>query len=172
MLTKEFNKEVLYTAEDLTKVSKADIQALKQKALGNERKRIRLCSHKDVNDSLHEMLIVHMRDAYVRPHKHINKCESVHIIEGSLDIVIFDEDGKVTEVTPLGDYASGRNFYHRMETALYHTFLFHSDFVVFHEITKGPFNRSDTIFSPWSPPESDPKAWEAYIEDLRNTSAH
>ena len=166
MLLKEFNKEVLYTDQDLTRVSKADIALLKQKALANDRKRIRLCSHKNVNDPLHEMLIIHTKDTYVRPHKHLNKSESFHVIEGSVDIVIFDEQGEFREVIPMGEYSSGRAFYYRMETALYHTLLIHSDFLVFHEITKGPFHRSDTVFAPWAPQESDPEACGAYLRKL------
>ena len=166
MLFKEFNKEVLYTTQDLTKVSKADIESLKQKALANDRKRIRLCSHKNVNDPLHEMLIIHTKDTYVRPHKHLNKSESLHVIEGSVDVVILDEQGEVTEVIPMGEYSSGRTFYYRMETARYHTLFIHSDFLVFHEITKGPFNKLDTVFAPWAPQERDPQACKAYLQKL------
>src|SRR3989338_8531886 len=112
MLLKEFNKEVLYTDQDLTRVSKADIALLKQKALANDRKRIRLCSHKNVNDPLHEMLIIHTKDTYVRPHKHLNKSESLHVIEGMVDIVLLDEEGEVAEVIAMGYYASGLRFYY------------------------------------------------------------
>ena len=166
MQLKEFNKEVFYTDQDLTKVSKTDIEILKQKALANDRKRIRLCSHKNVNDPLHEMLIIHVKDTFVPPHKHLNKSESIHVIEGIVDIVILDEQGEVTELIPMGEYASGRSFYIRMETALYHTFLIQSDFLVFHEITKGPFNRSDTVFPPWAPSESNPQACQVYMQNL------
>jgi len=165
---KEFNKEVLYTTQDLTRVSKADVDLLKQKAMSNDRKRIRLCSHKDVNDPLHEMLIIHTRDAYVRPHKHLNKSESFHVIEGSVDIVIFDEQGEVAQIIPMGEYSSGRKFYYRMAGALYHTLLIRSDFLVFHETTKGPFNKLDTVFAPWAPQESDPESCQAYIQKLKN----
>jgi cupin fold WbuC family metalloprotein len=166
MLLKEFNKEVLYIDQDITQVSKADIEILKQKALSNDHKRIRLCSHRNVNDSLHEMLIIHTKDTYVRPHKHLNKSESLHVIEGSVDIVILDEQGEVTEIIPMSKYPSGRAFYYRMGTALYHTLLIRSDFLVFHEITKGPFHKSDTVFAPWAPQESDPEACRKYIQNL------
>ena len=166
MLIKEFNKEVLYTGEDLVKVSSADIAILKEKALANERKRIRLCSHKDVSDPLHEMLIVHTKGVYVRPHKHLNKSESVHIVEGSVDIVILDEQGNVTEMIPVGEYASGRKFYYRMATPRYHTMIIHSNFLVFHETTKGPFQRSDTVFAPWAPEEKNVEACHAYMRKL------
>ncbi len=166
MILKEFNKEVLYTNEDLVKVSRADIAVLKQKVLANDRKRIRLCSHKDVNDPLHEMLIIHAKGAYVRPHKHLNKSESLHVIEGSVDVVLLDEQGQMTEVISMGEYSSGRKFYYRMATACYHTLIIRSDFLVFHEITKGPFQRSDTVFGPWAPQENNPEACRTYMKKL------
>ena len=166
MIFKQFNKEVLYTDEALTKISKADIDVLKQKALANTHKRIRLCAHTNVNDPLHEMLIIHVKDTYVPPHKHLHKSESLYVIEGCVDVVILDDQGKVQEVVPMGDYASGRIFYYRMETSLYHTLLIKSEFLVFHEVTKGPFNRSDTVFAPWAPQESDPQACQVYMQRL------
>ncbi len=166
MLLREFNKEVLYTSEDLVKVSSADIAILKEKALANERRRIRLCSHKDVNDPVHEMLIIHTKDAYVRPHKHINKNESLHVIEGSADVVLLDDQGEVTEVIPIGEYASGREFYYRLATPLYHTMIIRSNFLVFHETTKGPFQRSDTVFAPWAPEEKNVEACHIYMQKL------
>lgn len=166
MLFKEFNKEVLYANEDLARISAADIEILKQKALVNDRRRIRLCFHKDVNDTIHEMLIIHMKDTYVRPHKHFNKSESLHVVEGSADVVIFDEGGQVRQVIAVGEYLSGRKFYYRMATALYHTLIIHSDFFVFYETTKGPFLKSDTSFAPWSPEENDIKGCREYLQKL------
>ena len=59
MQYKVFNDEVYYTDEDIIKVSQADIALLKEKAMQNPRERVRLCSHRDVDDVVHEMLIVH-----------------------------------------------------------------------------------------------------------------
>lgn len=166
MLPKELNKEVLHTNEDLVKVSRADIAVLKEQALKNDRRRIRLCCHRHVNDTLHEMLIIHTKDAYVRPHKHFNKSESLHILEGSADVVLFDEKGNVTEVIPVGEHLSGQKFFYRMATPRYHTLIIHSDFLVFHETTRGPFQKSDTLFAPWAPEESNIEACQAYNRKL------
>lgn len=163
---KEFNREVLYVAEDIAKISLADVEMLKRKALTNDRKRIRLCFHKDVDDVIHEMLIVHTKDTYVRPHKHLNKSESFYVIEGSADIVIFDEEGRVTQVIPMGEHSIGRKFYCRMASAFYHTLIIHSDFLVFFETTKGPFVKSDTVFASWAPQENDIAGCREYKQKL------
>src|SRR2546426_4697246 len=138
---REHNAEVLYAEDPVVKVDRQDIEFLARRAAQNPRKRIRLCTHKDTNDKLHEMLIVHARDCYVRPHKHTAKSEAFHVICGLVDIVLLDDNGNVIEVVAMGDYASGRKFYYRLADPLYHTLLIRSDYVIFHEITNGPFNR-------------------------------
>lgn len=167
---KRLNSEVLFTQETLVEVSCADIQYLKDKAGKNERERIRLCTHQDENDKLHEMLIVHKKGAYVRPHKHVNKSEAVHIIEGKVDVIIFDENGNIINVIKIADYRSGNTFYYRMSESLYHTLLIHSEVLVFHEITNGPFNRKDTVFASWAPPETDFSSILVFLKRIKNRS--
>ncbi|WP_449419489.1 WbuC family cupin fold metalloprotein [Phormidium nigroviride] len=166
MRTKEFNKEVLYADEPIVKVNQQDIESLKEMSQHNIRQRIRLCSHKGVDDKLHEMLIVHAKDTYVRPHKHLNKSESFHIIEGSTEVIIFNEEGSIVEAIQMGDFKSGKQFYYRLSEPYYHTLLIHSEFLVFHETTSGPFNRSDTVFALWSPSEEDTNAVSTFMESL------
>jgi len=166
-LFNESNKEVYYAIDNIIKLSKNDILFLKEKANNNERKRCRICTHKDASDKVHEMFIVLAKDAYVRPHKHLNKCESLHILEGLVDVVIFDKDGKIVEVIKLGDYSSGNKFYYRISDPYFHTLLVRSNFLVFHEITNGPFNKTDTIFAPWAPDENDNLSRGTYMEKLK-----
>ena len=146
------NEEVLYSAEVDISIHKSDIQ--------------RLCSHPNTADLLHEMMIVHGHDAYVRPHMHPGKSESIHVIEGSVDVVLFDELGEVTELIKLGEYHSGERFYYRMNMATYHTLIIRSEILVFHEITNGPFDRSKTVFAPWAPEVIDSKRAAYYIANL------
>ena len=117
------NDEVLYTDDPIVEIGRADIQELKQAALSNPRRRIRLCGHRDVGATLHEMLIVHTKDTYVRPHKHLNKSESFHVVEGLADIVVFDDIGNIAAVVPMGDYPSGRKFFYRLSDPCFHMLL-------------------------------------------------
>ncbi len=163
---KQINEEVLFGDEPVIKVGREDIQWLKQQAERNRRKRVRLCAHRDVDDELHDMLIVHTKDTYVRPHKHLTKSESFHVIEGAADLAMFDEIGRLVEVVRMGDYSSGRVFYYRLSDPCYHTLLIRSDFLVFHEAANGPFRRVDTVLAPWSPDESDESAQTDFIHRL------
>jgi cupin fold WbuC family metalloprotein len=159
--------EVLYSPGAITRVDRNAIRRLKEMAAENPRRRIRLCAHPDTADPLHEMLIVHMKDAYVPPHRHPGKSESFHIIEGSLTVVVFDDAGGVTEVIEMGEPGSGRVFYYRLSEARYHTVIVTSDVVAFHEVTNGPFRREDMEFAPWAPDDNEvPEAQLRYIREL------
>ncbi|WCL51207.1 WbuC family cupin fold metalloprotein [Leptospira sp. GIMC2001] len=162
---KKENDEVLYPTEDIVHISKEDIQHLKTLAIKNPRKRVRLCAHETPNDSLHEMFIVHMKDCYVTPHKHLGKSESMAVIEGEVDIVLFNEDGSILRIVEMGDLNSGKLFYQRLSSPVYHTLIIRSEFLVFHEITEGPFLREKTAFAPWAPSENSPNVLQ-FIQEL------
>lgn len=165
-----FNDEVFYAADPVVQVGRTDISELIQRAEQVARKRTRICTHRDVADKLHEMLIVHTRDTYVRPHKHLGKSESFHLIEGAADVVVFDDQGSIADVIIMGDYSSGKTFYYRMADPLYHTLLIRSKVIVFHEATNGPFERSDTLFAPWAPEDGAP-AQKQFMERLATNVA-
>jgi len=168
MKTLKIYKEVLYSKEEITRVNFRDIKKLKFLALKNESKKIRLCTHKNIKDNLQEMLIIHPKDCYVWPHKHINKNESFHIIEGLVDIILFDNFGKVIDFIEMGDSKSGRNFYYRLPQSKYHTLIIKSKLLVFHEITKGPFKKKDTIWAPWAPDEKNKTQVKNYLNQLKS----
>lgn len=166
MNIKEINHEVFYIKEDIIDISNKDIVFLKTKAANNKRARARLCTHPSIESSLHEMLIVMAKKTYVRPHKHLGKGESFHIIEGNLKVVIFDEEGNVWRVINMGDYHSKDKFYYKLSADYFHTVIPLSNFVIFHETTNGPFKREDTIYPEWAPLEDEDKAKKAYLNKL------
>lgn len=162
------NAEVLYPEEDIVTVTAADLEEFKRLALLNPRQRVRLCAHRTPNDRLHEMFIVHMRDCYVRPHKHIGKAESMAILEGEVDVVLFHEDGSIRQVIRMGALNSGKAFYQRLSDPIYHTLIIRTEFLIFHESTEGPFLRENTVFPEWAPAEQgvDSKEFTDQIELL------
>lgn len=155
-IRKESN-EVLYPDEDIVYLDKADLTELKKLALKNPKKNVRLCAHTSPKSKLHEMFIVHTKDYYVRPHKHMNKCESGWIIEGEVDIVLFDNFGKIIKVLSMGDQKSQKKNYYRLYESVFHMLIIKTDFLIFHEVTTGPFNLKDTIFPDWAPKKYNAK---------------
>lgn len=152
---REESPEVLYSQGDVTVLSMKDTGMLKSKASGNERKRMRICTHASHLDPLHEMLICLGRGSYIQPHRHVDKFESFHVVEGLLSVLLFTNDGEVSQVITLGDYASGYPFYYRLSSSLYHTVVIHSEYALFHEVTNGPFKPNDTEYPTWAPSQDD-----------------
>ena len=166
MCFREINSEVFVADGPLVRVSHREIEFLKERVKSAPRGRVRLCAHPGNDDALHEMFIVLSCRTYIRPHRHINKSESFHVIEGTVDVVLFDEPGEVADVISMGDFASGKKFYYRIMSPLYHTLLITSEVLVFHETTNGPFKQDGTDFAPWSPEEADAIARARYVQNL------
>ena len=146
--------------------SEGEIAFLKRQAQMSPRKRARICAHKSNSDPLHEMLIAISSDSYIHPHRHINKSESFHILDGEVDVVVFDNDGNIEDVIQLGAKGSGRNFYYRLSESAFHTLLIRPDVLVVHEVTNGPFATDGTVLAPFAPKEDQAEAVQTYMQDL------
>jgi cupin fold WbuC family metalloprotein len=171
MHTREVTPEAIAVADSIVKIRSEGIDLLKARLVHSPRRRMRILTHRDVGDQVQEMLIAFRRGVYIPPHKHIDKSESFHIVEGMLDVVVFSDDGKVVDVIPMGDYQSGRVFFYRMADPAYHTLVVRSAEVVFHETSGGPFSRQANIFADWAPDERDTPAAEHYLAELEATLA-
>lgn len=158
--------EVLYTNEDFVCITNKDLFELKQLSDQNIRQRVRFCAHKDPGNLLHEMLIVHTKECYVRPHFHIDKPESLHVVEGQADLIIFDKSGKITNVLNLSNVFNKGFFYYRIKENTIHMLIIKSDYFIFHESTKGPFKRENTKFPSWAP-KGDLISDNSFIRNLK-----
>jgi cupin fold WbuC family metalloprotein len=155
MELKRINDEVLYATDPIVEASRADLDFLHQHVSTTPRKRIRLCAHTGTEDLLHEMLIVLEAGGYVQPHRHVGKSESYHVIEGSADLILFDDNGRITRVIEMGDSQSDKTFFLRFNCMLYHTVHVTGKRFTFHEITNGPLDREKTQYAQWAPAEGD-----------------
>ena len=167
---RQFNEEVFFTNADLTRIGCEEINFLKEKVKSTPRQRIRLCMHKNPDEIIHEMIIVLSKGTYVRPHKHMNKCESFHIIEGKGNVFLFSDEGEVKNVVQLGNYQSQGSFYCRIPQDTYHNLVTMSDYLVFIETTLGPFRNQDTIYPLWAPKEKDSVIVRDFVTGLLNRS--
>ncbi len=160
--------EVLYTKEELFTLKNNDILELKKMVLNNKSKKIRICSHKNIKDKLHEMFIVQTKDCYIRPHKHLDKVESMSILEGAADVLLFDDNGKIKKIIKMGENRTKKTFYYRLDRPVYHMLLIKSDFLVYHEVTQGPFDSKMTVFPDWAPPEDDSKGLKVFLKNIES----
>lgn len=161
------NDEVFYTSSPLTAIDDADIAWLKARAMETPRRRARICAHPAADAPLHEMIIVHERGTYVPPHRHIGRSESYTIIEGRMRIVLFDEEGKIDGTVDMSTPGQGGTFFYRLSGPQFHSMLIDSEWIVFHEVTSGPFDPKTTEFAPWAPaPDAPEEAQRQYLRDV------
>jgi cupin fold WbuC family metalloprotein len=156
------NDEVYYSEESFVLIGPEDLNELKKLAASNPRQRARLCVHENPNALMHEMFIVHGRDAYVRPHRHLNRQEGLIVLEGDADLLTFSEFGELERVVKL----NSKCFFKRLNNPVYHMLVIRSEFLVFYEATSGPFKNIDTQFAPWAPDGSNSKELANFQADL------
>lgn len=163
---KKMNNEVYYAKKNIEFISQKHINFLKKKVKFSKRKRVRICMHKNEKSKLHEMIIILSKGTYIRPHKHLNKAESLHVIEGSADVIFFDDYGKKIKKISLDSRKKKLNFYYRISNSVFHTFKLKSKYFIFHEATEGPFQRNKTIYAKWSPSEHDLLKAKKFIDTI------
>lgn len=155
MKIKKESSEVFYIQGDITEFNKKLISDLILKCKKSSQSKSRYCMHSNTKSKVQEMIICHKKNYYVRPHKHIDKEESIFVIKGLAKAIFFDDGGKVKKIIRLGDIGTKRPFYYKLNKNLFHTLLIESNFFVFHEVSKGPFKKNKTIFPRWAPIKQD-----------------
>ena len=147
--------EVFLTNGPIATVGPDDIALLRLAVGKTTKRRARINAHPDSDDQLHEMIIAIEPNSYVRPHKHPGKSEAFHIIEGAVDIVVFDETGDISRIVSLAAPGGSTPFYYRMSEPHFHTLIIRSELLIVHEITNGPFRPDGTVFAAFAPEEGD-----------------
>jgi len=163
---KKLTDEVYFPDGKIVQMNRQDFEELKKLALKNPRGRVMLCAHQNEEDDVHELLIVMSKETYNRPHRHINKGESLHIIEGDAELYLFDEQGNVKEMVSVGDAKTGKTFYYRILGDEYHALRIISDTIIVHETTRGPFEQDSSIYALWAPDAKDRAEGLKFMEQL------
>lgn len=162
------NDEVYYIDSQFSAVDAECLTLLKTLAADTPRKRCRFCFHADPSATLHQMLIAHHCDAYVRPHRHLHKPESLCVLEGEADVFVFDDAGRVIRSVRMAPFTTGGTGYCWMPEKVWHNLVIRSEWLLFLEATQGPFEPAGTEFPAWAPDDADDAA--AYIETLSATA--
>jgi len=128
------------------------IEELKEVALRSDRSRARLCLHPNPSDPHQEMLIVMARSAVELPQRRILGFDTKIVIEGQATLRYYSLEGSQIRTVALG----GDSFlYVHTTSSEYHSLLIETDWFVFLEILKGPFDASTTEFATWGQVEGD-----------------
>ncbi len=150
-------------AERIVTLTSKDITCLAQPERWSALNRARICTHRSNEATVHEMFICVPPNSYVRPHKHLESFESMHVVRGSAKLLVFSEEGDVTAVINVGPFDEGAVFFYRMPPNTFHAVVSQDDGFIFHEVVEGPFNPHKTLSAPWSPAESEIEGGLAFL---------
>lgn len=135
-------------------------------SLKNKLKRSRICTHKKPRSKIHEMFIAILKDSYIKPHKHLTKDESYLLIKGKLEIVIFNEKGRIKEIIYMSSTGKHKKLYFKVPKNTMHTIVIKSKYVVIKEVTEGPFNKKNDVFANFAPNENQKIKIKTYYKKL------
>ena len=126
----------------------AVIESLKQAARSSPLRRARICLHSNWDSPVQEMIIALCRDSIVEPHRHpAHKPESYHLVEGAMDVNIFDSAGRCIQQIQLRQ--DGALMY-RIRGEVWHQPIAVSEYAVYHEVYTGPFYKeTDVYYKDW-----------------------
>lgn len=162
---KHISNGIYYSDGSFCAVDTHDITFLKDAALQSKQKRSRICFHADPSNLQQEMLIVTHQSSYIRPHRHFEKLETLTIIDGACDAMIFDENGNLLNNFLMTTASEGGFFFYRMPAECYHSLIISSEWLVFLETTIGPFNHDKTQQAQWAPDDSQAIEGLAYLRN-------
>src|SRR4051794_26826619 len=92
----ELTPEVFAAMGPAPVVTREDVVMLKRQAALSPRRQARLLLHPAPDSPLHEMLIVHSKGRYIRPHRNDRSSKTYHVVEGSMECLLFDDHGSIS----------------------------------------------------------------------------
>ena len=155
---------VIQAKGEIASVGPAEIAELKAAAAAEPLRRARINLHPASTDRLHEMIIAFWNDSFVAPHRHLDKSESFHVIEGEVDVLFFSDEGAVTRVLSLAAPGGPKPFAYRLNGKAWHSVIPRSPQVVLHETTNGPFVRGAVDLPTWAPTFTEAAAGRRWLE--------
>jgi len=131
-----------------------DIATLKKEASSAKRLRSHLNLHKTLDAPVQRLFIATNPDTYMRPHRHPedHKWEFLIVLEGQLDLLIFNDDGVVTQRVEL---AATKNRAVEIPPMTWHAYVCKVPGTLALEIKEGAYiPTTEENFAPWSPAEN------------------
>ncbi len=108
-----------------------------------------------------------MHDTYMQPHLHPGeeKIEEIHVVQGRIAVIYFDDNGQVSEVTYL---EKGKTEMVRVPAFKWHTYVMLTDSAISYETMMGKYDpKTWKRMASWAPVEGSQECG-AYLQFLKN----
>lgn len=124
--------------------------------------------HPTPSDPVQRFVVVALGGSYFRPHRHLVRAELAVLLRGQVDLLVFDDAGKVLSRHAIGEGTA--SIAYETPQATWHTLVPGHDGCAFLEIKQGPYDPATASqFASWAPAEGDPQvpAFFAWLRDAR-----
>jgi cupin fold WbuC family metalloprotein len=130
------------------------LDELAARAAASPRGRAHHNIHATPEDPVQRFLVVARANSYFRPHRHASRSELAFVLRGRADVLIFDDQGRVTARYTVGE--GTETLAYETPQGTWHTVVPASDCVGFLEVKQGPYDPATSAqFAAWAPPEGD-----------------
>ncbi len=135
-------------------ISAGHLNELSRKATQAPRLRANHNVHEGLDAPVQRLFIATEPPTYMRPHRHpeAHKWEFFVVIEGQIDLLIFDDAGRVTQRTPMSRAATRAV---EIPPNTWHSYVCMQSGTVALEVKQGGYiPTTEHDFAPWSPAEN------------------
>jgi cupin fold WbuC family metalloprotein len=133
-------------------LSRTLLDELAANAAASPRARAHYNIHATPADPVQRFVVVASGDSYFRPHRHATRSELAVIVRGRLDVLTFDEHGRVTARYAVGEGTDALAY--ETPQGTWHTIVPGADGGAFLEVKEGPYDpASSAEFAAWAPAE-------------------
>jgi cupin fold WbuC family metalloprotein len=147
---------------------RALLDELAARAAASPRLRAHHNIHATPADPVQRFLVVAQHDSYFRPHRHASRSELALLLRGAVDVLIFDDRGRVLARHAVGTDAD--NFGYETPQGTWHTLVPGAGGCAFLEVKEGPYDPATAVqFAPWAPPEgaAEVPAFRLWLRNAR-----
>src|SRR5215472_10994914 len=130
------------------------LDELAARAAASPRRRAHFNIHPTTADPVQRFVVVACGDSYFRPHRHASRSELALLLRGRVDVLTFDERGRVTARHRIGE--GTENLAYETPQATWHTVIPGQSGAAFLEIKEGPYDPATSAeFAAWAPAEGN-----------------
>ncbi len=147
-------------------ITTGTLEKLKAEAASGGRLRAHRNAHPSPDAAVQRLFMAVEPGTYFRPHRHpqAHKWEFMVVLEGRIDLLVFDDAGGLTERIPMSP-ATTRAL--EVPANVWHAYVCMEPGTLVLEVKEGAYVAElDKEFAPWSPEEGGDGA-AAYLERLR-----
>jgi cupin fold WbuC family metalloprotein len=144
----------------LKNITTNELHELAGKAADSERLRAHMNVHDTLDANVQRLFIATEPETYMRPHRHPedHKWEFFVVLEGAIDLLIFEEDGSLQQRIPM---APDKTRAVEVPPGTWHAYVCQQSGTLALEVKEGAYIPTpEADFAPWSPAEGTEGAAE------------